>query len=453
MPAGRPDPSRAAADPRRRFPLAARAFRLDTPVASPASAGAASAAPAAPARARTPNNWALYAFLFLLPLQNIHTAYLPNLGGGLNFLNLGFALSLVGAWMLRGRLAANEPVNRWVVAYALYAVVSLLVGYQHVSNTDAHFNMLKDHLIGLSILYLVQMSVSDWTGVRRVVLAMLLPLPYIAKVTWVQHVSVASWNYSDDLRISGTFALLGANEFAAFCVTVTAMLFALLVATRVSLRWRILLGGGIACMLLGVMYAYSRTAYIAVLLALVTIVLAWRGRWKLMLPLMLAAAFAPALLPTSVVQRFDSTTVDEGERDESTELRFEFWSIAWNNFLRNPIVGTGFQTFRHPEINPHRMDTHNLYLRTLSEGGVIGFAILLGLLFSILGSARRELGRAAPGTWRYGLALGLVGAWMGLVCGNLFGDRFTYYPVAAYFWTLVALVLKSRHLPPEEARR
>jgi len=37
-----------------------------------------------------------------------------------------------------------------------------------------------------------------------------------------------------------------------------------------------------------------------------------------------------------------------------------------------------------------------------------------------------------------------------LVCGNIFGDRFTYYPVIAYFWTYVALVVKARHLPPED---
>lgn len=449
-------PSRrpAAGDPRRRFPLAARAFRLDSgaAVANPGDAVLPAAA-LARVSASAHSNWALYLFLFLLPLQNVHTAYLPNFGSGINFLNLGFGLSLIGAWMLRGRLAANEPVNRWVLAYALYSVVSLLVSYQYVSNTETHFNSLKDHLIGLSLLFLVQMSVSDWTGVRRVVLATLLPLPYIAKVTWVQHVSVASWNYSDDLRIKGTFTLLGANEFAAFCVTVAAVLFALLLATRVSRRWKILFAGGIGCMLVGVMYAYSRTAYIAMLLALVTIVLAWRGRWKMMLPLMLAAAFAPVLLPASVVQRFDSTTVEADQRDESTELRFEFWAIAWDNFLSHPVVGTGFQSFRHSEINPHRMDTHNVYLRTLSEGGIIGGVILLGLLFSVLGTARRELAASVAGTWRYGLALGLVGAWMGLVCGNLFGDRFTYYPVIAYFWTYVALVLKARHLPPEPTPR
>ena len=80
----------------------------------------------------------------------------------------------------------------------------------------------------------VQMSVRDWNGVRMVVLSTLVPLPYIVRVVWSQHSSVASNSYTDDLRISGTFALLGANEFAAFCVTVAVVLFALLMACRVS---------------------------------------------------------------------------------------------------------------------------------------------------------------------------------------------------------------------------
>lgn len=444
--------------PPERFPLAAKALRVSTvrPLAGNAFAGirpgerSASAVAQPQVKKKTRNNWALYLFLFLLPLQNIHTGYLPNLGGGLNFLNLGFGLSLLGAWMMHGRLAPKEPVNRWVLVYSLYAVVSLFIGYRYVSNTEAHFAALKDHLIGLSVLFLVQMSVSDWAGVRRIVFVTLLPLPYIAKVTFNQHMSVASWNYSDDLRIKGTFVLLGANEFAAFCVTVAVVLFALLIAVKTTRKWRFLLTGGIACMLVGVMYAYSRTAYIALLLGLVTVVLAWRGRWKLMLPLALLAAFAPALLPPSVVQRFDSTTVEAKDRDQSTEMRFEFWQIAWDNFVSHPVVGTGFQSFRHPEINPWAMDTHNVYLRTLTEGGVIGAFILVGLLLSILRTARREIAEAVTGSWRYALALGLVGAWMGLVCGNVFGDRFTYYPMIAYFWAYVALVLKARHLPRED---
>ena len=87
-------------------------------------------------------------------LQNIHSAYLPNFGGGLNFLNIGFTASLLGAWMIRGQLAPSEPVNRWVLAYAVYSVISLFISYQYVSNTSTHANILKDHLTGLFMLYL-----------------------------------------------------------------------------------------------------------------------------------------------------------------------------------------------------------------------------------------------------------------------------------------------------------
>lgn len=446
-----PDPTGVAAH--ERFPLAARALRTPTP--QPAGIALPQPGHRNPARSnsRAPNNWALYLFLFLLPLQNIQTGYLPNLGGGLNFLNVMFAMSLIGAWMTRGRLAPGEPVNGWVLAYAVYAVVSLGVGTQFVSSTEGHLNVLKDQLLGLFVVYVVQMSVKDWTGVRRVLLATILPLPYIAKVIWIQHDSVSQWHYSDDLRINGTFSPVGANEMAAFCVTVAVVLFALVVAARLSRAWRIALVAGIACMVMGVLYTYSRTAYIGLILGLLTVVLAWRGRWKLMLPLLLAAAIVPSVLPYSVVERFDSSTIEETQRDKSTEMRFVYWQVAWQNFLEHPVAGTGYHTFHHRQINPYGMDTHNLYLRTLAEGGVLGAFVLLGLLLAVLRTARRELAAAASGSLRYALALGLVGAWMALVCGNLFGDRFTYYPMIGYFWAYVALMLKARHLHPEETAR
>lgn len=445
-----------AAQPR--FPLAARALNRSMPATRSDARGAAPAAAGTtgarlPAVQQAPRNWALYAFVVLLPLQNITAGYLPNVGGGFNFLNIMFLLSLATAIAQQGRLARGEAVNTWVMVYSVYAIISMCIGYQYVSAAENHLNQLKDHLVGLFVLYVVQMSVRDWQGVRLVVLATLVPLPYIAKVVWVQHFSVARTHYTDDLRISGTFALLGANEFAAFCVTVTIVLFSLLLACRLSRRWRMVLAGGVACMVLGVLYAYSRTAYISLIVGLVAVILVWRGRWKLILPLVLAAVLLPAILPASVVERFDSTTVEEGQRDESTELRIEYWKVAWANFLRHPATGTGYHTFHHREINPYGKDTHNLYIRTLSEGGVIGAVILLGVLLSVLALALRELRHSRSGTWHYALALGLVGAWLAMVIANLFGDRFTYYPVVAYFWAYVALVMKARHLPPEDVPR
>lgn len=431
-------------DPASRFPLAARALR--TPLAAPPAAVVARAQ--APTR-HAPDNWPLYLFLFLLPLQNIQTGYLPRLGNGINFLNVMFALSLAGALACGGRLARAEPINRWILLYAAYNAISVVVGHFFVGDPGEHWVAYKDQMIPLFLAFLVQMSVNDWRGVRRVVLVTLLPLPYIAKVVWVQHASVASWHYSDDLRIKGTFSLLGANEFSSFCVTVALVLTAVFFAARASRAWRLALAGGIAAMLVGVVWGYSRTAYVALMLGVVTMLLLWRGRWKVLVPLLLAVALVPRFLPVSVVERFDSTTLEEKQRDESTELRFKYWQTAWKTFLDHPVTGTGFHTFHHREINPNQHDTHNLYMRTLSEGGVLGILVLAGLLLAVFRTAWRNLRAAPHHTWHYALALGLLGAWVALVCGNLFGDRFTYYPMIAYFWTYAALVAKARQLPAD----
>jgi putative inorganic carbon (HCO3(-)) transporter len=401
--------------------------------------------PAPPKPETSKRNWALYLFLFLLPLQNIQTGYLPNGGAGFNFLNIGFVLSLIGAWIVGGRLAPRESVNGWVVAYLGYSVFALLLGYTNVSEgTDEHFNVLKDHAIAVLLVYIVQMSVKDVAGVKRILIATLLPMPYILRVTLAEHDSVSRWHYSDALRIQGTFSLLGANEFAAFCVTVSVTMLGLLLATRMSNKWRALIVVAIACMVTGVIYAYSRTAYIALMLGALAVAFAWRGRWKMLVPVLLLSVILPTVLPESVTERFNSTTLEEGKRDESTELRFEFWQVAWTNFAEHPIFGSGFHTFHHKEINPYGKDTHNFFMRTLTEEGIVGGAIVLGLLLSLFGAARRAMRTPDHQSWAYGLGLGVLGAWVALICSNCFGDRFTYYPMIGYFWVYVGLAAKAR---------
>jgi O-antigen ligase len=404
------------------------------------------AAARAHAAEKVKHNWFLYAFLFFLPLQNLQTGYMPNFGGGINFLNVGFGLALLGAFYCRGKLSHWSSVHTWVIAYIAYACFSLFVGYSNVSDTDEHFNILKDSMLAVMLVFVVEMSVNDWTTIKRVIVTTLLPLPYILRVTWDEHNSVSSWHYNDALRISGTFSMLGANEYAAFCVTMAIAMFGLLLAGKLSRTWKLILIGGIACVTMGVVWAYSRTAYVALMLGIVAVLLLWRGRWKMIVPLFLIALMLPAILPTSVVERFDSTTIEAGKRDESTEMRFEFWQLAIDNFENHPLFGSGFQTFRHHEINPFDMDTHNFFMRELTEKGIFGIAITLGLFIAILRACWRTMRESPSGTLAYALGLGMVGVWLALVLGNCFGDRFTYYPMIGYFWVYLGLTLKARDL-------
>ena len=235
--------------------------------------------PASNVMARTaPANWPFLAFVALIPLQNIYLQYFPNLGGGLNFLNVMFIASLLGAWRCGGRTVPGTGVNGWVTAYMLYSCVALMIAFGTIADASGHPLILKDQLIAVAFLFLAQMSAVDTAGVRRLFFASLLPLPYIAWVMAAQSANASAWHYSDDLRISGTFMELGANEMGAFCVTALMMTGGLLLAARLSGFWRLALAVGFALAAFGVVSSYSRTAYIASIAGLALIVLYPRDR-------------------------------------------------------------------------------------------------------------------------------------------------------------------------------
>lgn len=403
-----------------------------------------------PASAAGRHNWLLYLFLFLLPLQNIQIGYMPKLPGGLNFLNIGFLFALFGAWRVRGHLAQWSALQRWVWIYLAYSFVSLLVGFSMVHTADpfARFSALKDSAIGTLLFFVVQMSVNDWNSFKRVLLAMILPMPYILRVTWAQHASVAGYAYDDDLRIHGTFSLLGANEFASFCVTMALALFAILIATKLSKVWRALLVMGITCMVLGVLWAYSRTSYVTILLGAAVILLLWRGRFKLAVPVLLALLIVPPLLPHSVTERFNDTHVEASAADESTDMRYVFWGIAWKEFTQHPLTGIGLGTFA--DASPYGMDAHNFFVRELAEKGLPGFLITLGMFLSMARVAWRTFRDSPPGGLGYALGLGMCGVWPALVVTNIWGDRFTYAQMIGYYWVLLALCMKAREFALSE---
>ncbi len=412
----------------------ASATMSDIPIAASVSAGESTG--------HAVQNWAFLAFIALIPLQSLYTAYFPA-RGPVNFLNLMFVASLLLAWRCKGRLVRSSGVNAWVWAYLGMSVIALWVAAGHLQDSSGHLNILKDQTIAVAFLFLAQWSASDEFTLRRLLLASLLPLPYMLLVVLDQHAAVSSWHYSHDLRIAGTFSHLGANELAAFFTTSTLLGLGLLVGTRASTAWRLVLISAVGCAAVGVALTYSRTAYIAILLGVVLILILRRGGMRLFLPVALALVLLPALLPTSVMQRFDSITVEEGKRDESTDNRFRFWQVAREEFSKRPLLGTGFHSFQHAEVNPYRTDTHNFFLRELTEKGLVGAVVLLGLLIAIARLLWFGLRRSAPGSWSYGLALGLCGAFVALLCANSFGDRFTHYPMIAHFWLYIGLLLRS----------
>lgn len=403
---------------------------------------AAVAYDARPAR----QNWALYLFVFLIPLQNIYLQYMPDFGGGLNFLNLMFIAAWLMALRCGGGLVRGAGVNGWVMIYIAGCALALVNGLGNVADPSGHGHVLKDQLIAVAFVFLAQMSVTDRVGLRRLYIASLLPLPYMFYVLRDQSAAVSNWHYSDEMRIRATFMELGANEMAAFFVTACLVAFGLLIVARVGWGWRAVCALAAGLTGIGVVLSYSRTAYIAILAGLAVILLLSKIRLKLLLPALGLLLAAPLLMPPAAMERFDSISIEAGERDESTDSRFVFWNEAIVNFREHPIIGTGLHTAHHPEFSSREMDVHNFFLRELMEKGLVGALILLGLIWSVSRLLWRGLSISEPGSWYGGLMLGLAGAWIALLIGNTFGDRFTHYPMIAHFWLYLGLALRGLQL-------
>lgn len=111
-------------------------------------------------------------------------------------------------------------------------------------------------------------------------------------------------------------------------------------------------------------------------------------------------------------------------------------------FEANPLFGTGFDTFAYGEHLNSYKDTHNFFVKVLSETGLVGIAIFLWFLWKTYSTGYR-LARKAQDPFLASLGLGLA-CWV--VCAavaNFFGDRWHFLQVNGYMWVIAGLVARA----------
>ena len=112
--------------------------------------------------------------------------------------------------------------------------------------------------------------------------------------------------------------------------------------------------------------------------------------------------------------------------------RYSFWSVAWDEFAGAPLGGIGADNFQHAylakgESREQPRYPHSMELRTLSQTGLVGAALLIVALAAGVASALRAL-RLRSGPARAAAAAGL--------------GAFTYWFVHGsvdWFWEIPAL--------------
>ena len=395
-------------------------------------------------------NYVLLFLIFLIPLQSLYVTKLPSLGGGLNLLNICFLLAFF-VWKTRAEFntKTQTSLNKPIIFYMCSVVLALIMHKVSLGVMNKELiTGAKDMLLAPFLFFITLNCVRDRKGIILAIGATVLPLLYMFRVFFSQHRAVSSYHYDHDLRISGTFSMLGANEMASFYAAFTIVLITLFYFIKTR-KVRIILGFFIFLNLYSLIYTYSRGAYLAFLIAIVAIV--WHTRKKMVFLLIPSVFIFGGImlnfLPASVQERFGSITVDEGtERDESAESRFVFWALAYEQFLENPVIGQGYKTFI--ERNPAKLDTHNFYLKLLAEHGIIGFIIFLVILWRSSKVGKNLYDETDDPLYK-ALGIGFFGVVVSFTIGNIFGDRFTHYPLSAYFYVYLAISLRALMLTRE----
>jgi O-antigen ligase len=248
-------------------------------------------------------------------------------------------------------------------------------------------------------------------------------------------------------RISGTIG--DPNELAAVLVASVALAVGLLKTTARAPAIRLGILGVMGFCLLAIFLTLSRGGILALgvsLLAGIFLGGRWRGGY---------AAIA-AMAAISAIFYFGAVASPQA-RDRLTKAdggsgRTDIWKVGWRIVKAKPVLGVGSGNFqvsaRHYVLrsgNLKRSDfivetshvAHNMYLHVLSELGIVGLALFLG----IAGVSLRSALRAARSFQRRGdAAMELLSRSLAIaLCGILAADFFLSGQYGKQLWLLLAL--------------
>ena len=127
--------------------------------------------------------------------------------------------------------------------------------------------------------------------------------------------------------------------------------------------------------------------------------------------------------------------------------RYEYWQSAKAANATAPWQGTGPGTFefwwaRHGTTGGFVRDAHTLYFETLAESGIIGFALLIGLLVFLLATAVARSLRALPGL-RIWIAAG-IGSIAAFMTAAAFEWVWEMAAIACAVMVLAAVIVGGR---------
>jgi len=387
----------------------------------------------------------------ILPLQNVIEKF-HQFPYGNDFVDI-ILIAMMFGWAFSAvsknkRIIEHSPFNKIIFIMVVYTYFSLWRGSSFLglpaplSAADPRLQNWKNYML-FPLLFLITFNnIRTLKQIKWLIVAMVFSMFIMDYYTGNQIKWMPSLVSRE--KIEGTFVWTGVNAVAAFYASYTFVLLGIIIFDRAKIR-RFLFMLAILFNTYCVLFLYSRGAYAAILAGLLFICLFHKKVF--LIPLLLLLFYWQTILPPKVVERINQTKTEEGTLDSSAQNRLDMWKLSLDYFKKNSVIGVGFNTI--PYLGLPLEDTHNIYIKVLTEQGSIGIVILL-LLFFIAIKNSWKLYKSAQNGFLKGLGLGFTTCIIATIVTNLFGDRWTYLQLSAYFWVFLGLVVRGNLIVQEQ---
>ena len=373
------------------------------------------------------------------------------------------AIGIVVRWLLY-----NRPPRGWdrafllVGAYGLVVFLSLIYARDYVRSYDAASDFLKDGIICIMIVMILQKE----KVFHNVAWALVAAGVFMGTISVFQYFtgsfSNTFWGFghtslsnivgsSQSYRISGPFT--DANSYAQLIVVLVPLSLDRLMSARSNFARLIALWALVVCSLT-VVITFSRGGFLSLVVVL-GLYAVWKGlslgNWILISSLILVVVL---LLPAQYTERLGTLTSflpggQSTQNDVSFVGRMSENIIGIRMFLDHPILGVGVKNYpvyyieysRGLGLDQRRTERspHSLFLEVAAEQGIVGilvFGILLYNVFKGLVFARKTFNQLQS----YEMEKLTVALTIGFL-GYLTSSLFLHGAYPRPFWVLVGLSL------------
>lgn len=325
-------------------------------------------------------------------------------------------------------------------------LVMMLLSVSYAAEKGLALSETARFLSYLAFFFIIKYEINDYRRLKRLLQLFFLISALLSILGFIQYFTGVGLNekffvqqsFGATARVAAT--LDNPNSFGGFLIL---SLFPLLLLTINSRKPSAKGAYGLMALLVltGIMFTFSRNAWLGVALGFVVLALTYSLRLFILLGGVGALALFTPLLNRRLHDIFNSS---------QNESRVKLWQTAVQMFKDHPLLGVGNGNYvslydsyiaKYPWLryqNYHRFPSHNSYLKVFSELGIIGGAALIAFLVLAL-FRLKKLTKQLSDNFFKPVYVGCFASFIAFLFMN-FSDNLLFVPKATtYFWLMLAI--------------